>query len=178
MWGHLFYLPLVVDVKNFGCGPVAAECQERHHCHMGISSNPSIEPDLFSAQQSPKTPSPSASEPTSSPLRVHEPAAALSPSYVLPSNLETALSNLPDDQLSRLFSALIGALRRRGRKVSVSVGSSRKQRIKEVAPPLAQGKLNAIRAAFKAGVTPFRIAKQFGVSQAAVRKVLANDPSK
>jgi transposase-like protein len=41
------------------------------------------------------------------------------------------------------------------------------------APPLTQGKLNAVRAAFKAGVTPSRIAKQFGISQSNVRKALA-----
>jgi hypothetical protein len=42
-------------------------------------------------------------------------------------------------------------------------------------PPLAQGKLNAVRATFKAGVTPSRIAKQFGISQSDVRKALASD---
>jgi transposase-like protein len=51
----------------------------------------------------------------------------------------------------------------------------RKRRIKEVAPPLAQGKLNAVRAAFKAGVRPSRIAREFGVSLSDVRKALASD---
>jgi hypothetical protein len=35
------------------------------------------------------------------------------------------------------------------------------------------GKLNAVRAAFKAGVKPSTIARQFGISQADVRKALA-----
>jgi hypothetical protein len=39
-------------------------------------------------------------------------------------------------------------------------------------------KLNAVRAAFKAGVKPTQIARQFGISQADVRKALANDGSK
>jgi transposase-like protein len=39
---------------------------------------------------------------------------------------------------------------------------------------LTQGKLNAVRAAFKAGVTPSRIARQFGISLADVRKALAS----
>ena len=40
------------------------------------------------------------------------------------------------------------------------------------------GKLNAVRAAFKAGITPAKIAKQFGISQSDVRKVLASDRPK
>jgi len=60
----------------------------------------------------------------------------------------------------------------------VSEEPSRKKRIKEVTSPLPQGKLNAIRAAFKAGVRPSRIARQFGISQSDVKKALASDPSK
>ena len=41
---------------------------------------------------------------------------------------------------------------------------------------LSIGKLNAVRAAFKAGVTPAKIAKQFGIPQAEVRKVIASAP--
>ena len=44
--------------------------------------------------------------------------------------------------------------------------------------PLTRGQVNAIRASFKAGITPSRIARQFGVSQSDVRKALATDPSK
>jgi predicted transcriptional regulator len=54
----------------------------------------------------------------------------------------------------------------------------KKKRIKEPPRHLTLGKLNAVRAAFKAGVTPSRIARQFGVSQSDVRKALASDPSK
>jgi hypothetical protein len=68
--------------------------------------------------------------------------------------------------------------RRRGKKVPVSDKSTRKGPVKVVAPPLALGKLNAIRAAFEAGFTPSRIARQFRISQSDVRKALANDPSK
>jgi hypothetical protein len=46
------------------------------------------------------------------------------------------------------------------------------------APSLTQGKLNAVRAAFKAGVTPSRIARQFGISQSDVRKALAMNEKK
>src|SRR5215469_3262375 len=40
---------------------------------------------------------------------------------------------------------------------------------------LPQGRVNAVRAAFKAGITPSRIARQFGISQSDVRKVLASE---
>jgi hypothetical protein len=41
---------------------------------------------------------------------------------------------------------------------------------------LTQGRVNAVRAAFKAGITPSRIARQFGISQSDVRQVLASEP--
>lgn len=40
---------------------------------------------------------------------------------------------------------------------------------------LTQGQVNAVRATFKAGITPSRIAKQFGISPSDVRKVLASE---
>jgi predicted DNA-binding protein (UPF0251 family) len=40
---------------------------------------------------------------------------------------------------------------------------------------LTRGQVNAVRAAFKAGITPSRIARQFGISQSDVRKVLASE---
>jgi DNA-binding transcriptional regulator LsrR (DeoR family) len=40
------------------------------------------------------------------------------------------------------------------------------------------GKVNAIRAAFKAGVKPPQIARQLGLSQSDVRKALASDASR
>src|SRR5262245_17101205 len=40
---------------------------------------------------------------------------------------------------------------------------------------LTQGQVNAVRATFKAGITPSRIARQFGISQSDVRKVLASE---
>jgi hypothetical protein len=38
---------------------------------------------------------------------------------------------------------------------------------------LSVGKINAVRAAFKAGLKPSQIARQFKISQAEVRKALA-----
>lgn len=145
---------------------------------MGNDNNPSIKTDLFSEQQSPDTSSSPASETKSSPLRTDQTAAASSQSYALPENLPSALGYLDDDQLDRLLAAVLAEQRRRGKKVSVSDKSPRKALVKVVAPPLPQGKLNAIRAAFKAGFTPSRIARQFRISKSDVKKALASDPSK
>jgi DNA-binding CsgD family transcriptional regulator len=43
---------------------------------------------------------------------------------------------------------------------------------------LTRGQVNAVRAIFKAGITPTWIARQFGISQSNVRKALASDESK
>jgi hypothetical protein len=40
---------------------------------------------------------------------------------------------------------------------------------------LTRGQVNAVRAAFRAGIKPSRIARQFGISQSDVKKVLASD---
>ena len=140
---------------------------------MGSGSKPSIKPDLFPAQQPPDTSSRAESEPKSLPGRKDEPAAA-SPSYALPTNLPSALRHLDNNQLDRLLAAVLAEQQARGgKKVPLSDEPSSKKPIKEVAPPLAQGKLNAVRAAFKAGLTPSRIGRQFGISQSDVRKALA-----
>ena len=137
---------------------------------MGSSRTRSTTPDLFSAA--------SANSPPSSQKTDDRIVSASSSSYALPTNLPSALKHLDDDQLDRLLAAVRNEQHRRGKTVPKSVETSRKQRTKEVAPPLPQGKLNAVRAAFKAGVTPSRIAREFGISQSDVRKALVSDPKK
>ena len=145
---------------------------------MGIGSNRSIKPDLFSAQQ-PDSLSDPVSEQKSLPARPDERSTISPPTYALPGNLPSALKHLDDDQLNRLLAAVLAERQARGgKKLSVSDEPSRKKRITEVSPPLALGKLNAVRAAFKAGVTPSRIARQFGVSLSDVRKALAGEEKK
>jgi len=56
--------------------------------------------------------------------------------------------------------------------------TSKRRHVDVSEAPLTQGKLNAVRAAFKAGVTPSRIAKQFGISQSDVRKAFVADEKK
>jgi hypothetical protein len=145
---------------------------------MGNRNNPSIKADLFSVQQSPDISSSPASEARSSPLRTDQTAAASSQSYSLPKNLSSALRYLDDDQLDRLLAGVLAEQRQRGKKVPISDKSPRKALVKVDAPPLPQGKLNAIRAAFKAGFTPSRIARQFRISQSDVKKALASDEMK
>jgi DNA invertase Pin-like site-specific DNA recombinase len=91
--------------------------------------------------------------------------------------LANAVRHLNDQELEQLLSAVIAEQKRRGKKLPTEI--SRKPRVEVVAAaPLAQGKLNAVRAAFKAGVTPSRIARQFGISQSDVRKALASEIAK
>jgi hypothetical protein len=88
--------------------------------------------------------------------------------------LANAVKHLNDQELDQLLSAVIAEQKRRGNKSRTEI--SRKQRVDVVAAvPLTQGRLNAIRAAFKAGITPSRIARQFGISQSDIRKALASE---
>jgi hypothetical protein len=96
----------------------------------------------------------------------------------LPADLSNAIKHLGDQELDRLLGAVIVEQKRRGKKLRVSDENSRKRKVEASAVSLTQGKLNAVRAAFKAGVTPSRIARQFGISQSDVRKALAGDASK
>ena len=98
--------------------------------------------------------------------------------HVLPKDLPGAIKQLDDQELDRLLTAVVAEQKRRGRKPAVSVETAEKSRIEEAAVHLTPGKLNAVRAAFKAGVKPSQIAKQFGLSQSDVRKALASDASR
>ena len=89
--------------------------------------------------------------------------------------IRNAIKQLGDQELDRLLAAVLAEQKRRGKKLRVSDENSRKRKVEKIAVPLTQGKLNAVRAAFKAGVTPSRIARQFGISQSDVRKALVGD---
>jgi hypothetical protein len=97
---------------------------------------------------------------------------AIPPRHVLPADLPKAVRQLDDKELDRLLSAVTSEQKRRGKKLT-AVSRERGVEV-AAAAPLTQGKLNAVRAAFKAGITPSRIARQFGISQADVRKALAS----
>jgi hypothetical protein len=122
--------------------------------------------DLFStaSAREPSSLWPLGSPVTAAPLRRH----------VLPNDLTNAIKQLDNKELDQLFSAVLAEQKRRGKNRPNTDESLPKRRIEAVAVPLTQGKLNAVRAAFKAGVTPSRIARQFGISQSEVREALAN----
>jgi hypothetical protein len=118
--------------------------------------------------------------------------------HILPVNLRHAVTQLSDGELDELFEVAFEEAKRRGRlPESIETHSTpsaalrpsgvtpkrfaqtKKRRQEDIAEvTLTRGQVIAIRAAFKAGITPTRIARQFGVSQSNVRKALASDPSK
>ncbi len=120
--------------------------------------------------------------------------------HILPKDLPNALKHLSDGELDFLHAATLEEVKRRGRMplgvetdlqtlrhrfdvrpnlTNIQSPPIKKRRNVDIAEvPLAQGKLNAVRAAFKAGITPSRIARQFGLSQSVVRKALASDEGK
>ncbi len=115
----------------------------------------------------------------------------------LPKDLPRAMRYLEDRELDLLLRAAIDEATRRGRSpldrdavpAAANPGPARPASKKDRPPgrptrqrqmgvaasALTQGQVNAVRAAFKAGVTPARIARQFGLSHADVRKALSSD---
>jgi len=125
-------------------------------------------------------------------------AEKLSSRHVLPRDLSNALKQLDDGELDRLLEATRDELQRRGRSLTsapvirptthmgteqrasgestTTEKSPERRHPEEPNVALTQGQVNAVRATFKAGITPSRIARQFGISQSDVRKVLASEP--
>ena len=115
--------------------------------------------------------------------------------HVLPKNHRHAIEQLSDGELDELLEMAFDAEKRRrglrwsiGRDVTPSSSRRPLELLKKQSPPttkrrrvdiaevpLTRGQVNAVRAAFKAGITPLRIARQFGISQSNVRKALASD---
>jgi DNA invertase Pin-like site-specific DNA recombinase len=107
---------------------------------------------------------------------------ASQPRHFLPKDLVGALKRLDDAEIDALLAAVTTEAERRGRRPpspakGKPVADAKPQRRKEAAEDgvgsLTTGKVNAVRAAFKAGVKPSAIARQFGISQSDVRKALA-----
>src|SRR5262245_1951978 len=124
-------------------------------------------------------------------------ADKLSSRHVLPTDLSNALKQLDDEELDRLFAATRHELQRRGRLLTstpvirptthmgteqraLDQSTTTEESLERRQPgepnvALTQGQVNAVRATFKAGITLTRIARQFGISQSDVRKVLASE---
>jgi hypothetical protein len=132
-------------------------------------------------------------------VRENSAASITSQRHVLPENLEHAVKQLTDEDLTQLIGVALNEAKRRGKSPLGISGdpmqsscqtkevaqkhqrhqqiekASHRKRVDFTEVALSPGKLNAVRAAFKAGVTPSRIARQFGISQVNVRKVLASE---
>lgn len=131
-------------------------------------------PDLFSA-----SPSARASDPPSV-LKAAFAAdqQASEPRQLLPKDLAGSLKRLDNAEIDTLLAAVTTEAERRGRLPKPQsqgevTPAGRRTAVEAVAGGLTTGKLNAVRAAFKAGVKPSAIARQFGISQSDVRKALA-----
>ena len=141
---------------------------------MGRKPTPDQTPDLFSPQGG------------ASPNEAAETSRRLSRQPALPKDLPRAIQHLPDIELDWLVRVAIEEAKRRGRPMPAdAVGQRRpirrqphgkdKTRQEKIgqAAALTRGQMNAVQAAFKAGVPPRRIGRQFGLSQAQVRKALS-----
>jgi hypothetical protein len=145
---------------------------------MARGRNQQAAPDLFStASIRPAAKQVSASE---------APADTTSQRYVLPEDLTNAVKHLTDSELDLLITASIDEAKRRGRFLPSVQPKTPDRSIPKQSPlkdkgqaelakvSLTRSQVDAVRAAFKAGITPSRIARQFGLSQSDVRKVLAS----
>jgi hypothetical protein len=119
----------------------------------------------------PRRKSPTAQETFSSADRV---ASADERRHALPKDLPNAVRHLNDEELDRLLAVTLAEAKRRGRNTTPP-NKRPPTRTSETALSLTRGQLNAVYAAFKAGITPARIARQFGLSQSDVRAALATD---
>ena len=127
-------------------------------------------PDLFSSVLAREPSSRSKNPPSPLPEVTHSLSR-----HILPADLPNAIKVLDNQELDRLLAAVLAEQKRRGRKIPGSGGSLRRRQVETSSSSLTQGQLNAVRAAFKAGITPSRIARQFRIPQSDVRKALAID---
>lgn len=149
---------------------------------MGRDRGEQATPDLFSTETA-RDGSPSPIKPI--PATQPQPTADASwQRHVLPKNLRTAVKYLSDGELDLLHAATLEEMGRRGRLPSTDQTTNRSSRtdksssgrpVEPATVSLTRGQINAVRAAFKAGIKPRLIARQFGISQSDVRKVLASN---
>ena len=159
---------------------IAERCCSRHADAMGREPAERTAPDLFPTATASALPAPKATT-ESEPQR-----------YVLPKNLRNAVKHLSDGELDLMHAATLEELRRRGRtpksvetglpvpadltKIQSSPSETAKLNAAEVS--LTRGQVNAVRSAFKAGITPSRIAREFGIPLSDVRQALASGETK
>jgi len=91
---------------------------------------------------------------------------------LLPEDLVGSLAILSEQDFERLRGAMAKEAARRGREISPDPASKERERRMPTTDGVTTARANLVRAAFKAGVKPFAIARQFGLSQAVVRELL------
>jgi DNA invertase Pin-like site-specific DNA recombinase len=103
-------------------------------------------------------------------------------SVLLPSNLESSLAILSDDEFARLHAGVTAEAARRKNAVrspkptqAALAHASNSSKSKPASRSLSTAKANLVRAAIKAGVKPSAIARQFGVSKAEISEVLRSE---
>jgi hypothetical protein len=150
-------------------------------------------PDLFSTSSDGDASAPA------KPRSPESPADTSPQRHVLPKNLRHAVKHLSDGELDRVFEVAFDEAKRRGRlprsigqesthasrhssdllpqPSSAAYKAIHQRKVDVTERQLTRGQINAVRAAFKAGVTPSRIARQFGITHSQVRNALAtNEP--
>ena len=123
-------------------------------------------PDLFSTGRLDS--SPSNNPPEALPGRPSRRAA-------LPKDLPRAIRHLADIELDWLVRVAIQEAVGPTKTDTAATPRERQTRQEKIgqAAALTPGQMSAVRAAFKAGVPPRRIGRQFGLSQEQVRKALS-----
>src|SRR5215217_6789545 len=120
-----------------------------------------LAPDLFEPEAAPKMA-----------VAVTENSGA-TPSVLLPNDLEASLATLNDRDFELLLVAVMKEAAGRGDRVNapeaptnatVPVKLSSKNQREALTQAIPIAKANLVRAAFKAGVKPAAIARQFGIS--------------
>ena len=140
---------------------------------MARRARPASVPDLFSNDTVPNAPTP--------PVR---PLASVTPAGspdIIPDDFERVIVLWSDDAVERLVVVVTAEARRRGLlppeqapKNNAARGRLIQQRRPEhVAEGLAPGRISAIRAAGQAGVKLNKIAREFGLPLAAVKRIIA-----
>jgi hypothetical protein len=138
---------------------------------MGHQRTPSSTSDLFSTALVRDGAPPRVSASTDS--------VTVSQRHVLPQDLPNALKHLTDTELDLLITTAVDEVKRRGRlppKIDRNPpDESKRTRVELATGSLTRGQVNAVRAAYKAGITPSQIARQFGISQSNIRMVMMAD---
>jgi hypothetical protein len=171
----------ISDLGNDYCQELLADIGGGKIVSMGHDRTQQATPDLFSTAWSGEPSPPPRAKQSSAQKRRH----------VLPNDLPNAVKHLDDRELDLLITASLEEAKRRGRLLPGVQANTPDQSVQKRSPTtdksshrrqvgpapvsLTRGQLNAVRAAAKAGIKPSVIARQFGISQSDVRKVLASD---